>query len=233
MPKMHLRQPGSTYSTCGTFTKNKERIKKFKETGNSRHVYENELNKAFFQHDMANGLFKDLTRRTASDKILCDKGFDIANNPKYYEYQRGLASMVYKFFDEKTLSGATTLANEFAVKKEITSNKELAEELHKPIITKFNKRKLHSSFIDNIWGADLAYMQLISRFNKEFRFLLCVVDIYNKYAWVITLKAKKGATVTNAFQKILDESKQKPNEIWSDEGRELEKKCYRKVFDTQ
>ena len=182
---------------------------------------------------MANWLFKDLTRRTASEKILRDKGFDIANNPKYYEYQRGLASMVYKFFDEKTSSGAITLANEFAVKKEIRSNKELAEELHKPIITKFNKRELHSSFIDNIWGADLAYMQLISRFNKEFRFLLCVVDIYNKYAWVITLKAKKGATVTNAFQKILDETKRKPNEIWSDKGLELEKKCYRKVFNTQ
>ena len=80
--------------------KKQRKNKKFKETGNSRHVYENELNKAFFQHDMANWLFKDLTRRTASDKILRDKGFDIANNPKYYEYQRGLASMVYKFFDE-------------------------------------------------------------------------------------------------------------------------------------
>ena len=77
------------------------------------------------------------------------------------------------------------------------SNKELAEELDKPIIRKFKKRKLNSSFIDNIWGTDLADMQLISNFNKEFRFLLCVIDIYSKYAWVIPLKDKKGITIAN------------------------------------
>ena len=73
-------------------------------------------------------------------------------------------------------------------KNENISNKELAEGIHKPNIRKFNKRKAYSSFIDNIWGADLADMQLISKFNKEFRFLLCVIDIYSKYAWVIPLK---------------------------------------------
>ena len=74
--------------------------------------------------------------------------------------------------------------------------------MHKPIIRKFNKRKVQSPFIDNIWGADLADMQLISKFNKGFRFLLCVIDIYSKYAWVIHLKDKKGITITNAFQEI-------------------------------
>ena len=82
------------------------------------------------------------------------------------------------------------------------SDHRLAEELHKPIIRKFNKRKVHSSFIDNIWGADLADIQLISAFNKAFRFLLCVIDIFSKYAWVIPLKDKKGTTITNAFQKF-------------------------------
>ena len=98
MSEMNLRQPGFTYSACGLFTKNKERIQKFKETENSRYIYQNELDKACFQHDMAYGDFKDLTRRTASDKILRDKAFNIAKNPKYDGYQRGLASIIYNFF---------------------------------------------------------------------------------------------------------------------------------------
>ena len=113
--------------------------------------------------------------------------------------------MIYIFFDKKTSSRI--------VKNEIISNKELAEELHNSIIRKFKKRKLHSPFIDNIWGADLIDMQLISKFNKGFRFLLCVTDIYSKHAWVIPLKDKKRITIINAFQKILNESNRKPNKI--------------------
>ena len=120
--------------------------------------------------------FKDLTRRTASDKILYDKAFNIAKNLKYNGYQCRLASLFHKFFDKRTSSRT--------VKNENISNKELAEELQKPIIKKFNKRKVHSPFIDNIWGADLADMQLMSKFNEEIRFLLCVIDIYSKYAWL-------------------------------------------------
>ena len=101
MSEMHLRQPGFTYSACGPFTKKKERIQKFKETGDSRYIYQNELDKAGFQHDMAYGDFKDLTRRTACDKILCDKAFNIAKNSKYNGYQSGLALMVYKFLIKK------------------------------------------------------------------------------------------------------------------------------------
>ena len=101
MPEMHLRQPGFTYSACGPFTK-KERIQKFKETGDSRYIYQNELDKACFQHNMAYGDFKDLTRRTASDKILRDEAFNIAKHPKYNGYQCRLTSMVYTFFDKKT-----------------------------------------------------------------------------------------------------------------------------------
>ena len=98
------------------------------------------------------------------------------------------------------------------------SNKELAEELHKLIIRKFEKRKVRSSFIDNIWSADLANMQFISKFNEGFRFLLCFIDIYSKYTWVISLKDKKGITITNAFQKIFDESNRKPKKILVDKG---------------
>ena len=107
---MHLRQPGFTYSACGSFTKNKERTQKFKETGDSRYIYRiiyrniyrNELDKACFQHDMAYGDFKNLTRRTASDKVLRDEAFNIAKNPKYDRHEKGLASIFYRFFDKKT-----------------------------------------------------------------------------------------------------------------------------------
>ena len=99
------------------------------------------------------------------------------------------------------------------------SNKEFAKELHKPIIRKSNKRKVYSPFIENIWGPGLADMQLMSKFNIGFSFLLCVIDIYSKYAWVIPLNDKKIiTTITNAFQKILDKSNRKTNKIWVDKG---------------
>ena len=94
MPEMHLRQPDFTYSACGPFTKNKKRIKKFMQSGNTDLIYKNELNKACFQHDMAYSKSKDLVKRTQSDKVLREKAFKIATNPKDYGYQRGLASMV-------------------------------------------------------------------------------------------------------------------------------------------
>ena len=102
VPEMHLKQPEFTYSACGPFTETKERIQKFKETGDTNYIYKNELDKACFQHDMAYGDFKDLARRTTSDKVFKDKAFNIAKNPKYDEYQRGPAYLVYKFFNKKT-----------------------------------------------------------------------------------------------------------------------------------
>ena len=151
MPKMYIKQPGFTYSACGPFTKKKERIQKFKETGDMSYICKNELDKACFQHDMAYGDFKDLARRTASDKVLRDKAFNIAKNPKYDGYQRGLASMVYKFFDKKSEG--------YSVNNEIKQNEQLIEKLHKPIIKKFKIRRVYSLFKDNIWGADLTDMK--------------------------------------------------------------------------
>ena len=102
MPEMHLKQPVFTCGAYRPFTKNKERIQKFKETGDTSYIYKNELDKACFQHDMAYGDFKDLARRTASDKVLRDKVFNIAKNPKYDGYKKGLVSMVHKFSDKKS-----------------------------------------------------------------------------------------------------------------------------------
>ena len=148
---------------------------------------------------MAYGDFKDITRRTASDKVLRDKAFNIAKNPKHNGYQRGLASMVYKFFDKNSERSGI-------VNNEIKQNLQLAEELHKAIIRKFKKRKVYSGF------------KLMSKFNKRFRFLLWAIDIFSKYAWVVPLKDKKGVGIVNAFQKILDKSQRKPNKIWVDKG---------------
>ena len=100
-------------------------------------------------------------------------------------------------------------------------NEQLAEELHKPIIKKFKKRKVYSSFKDNIWVTDLADMQLISKFNKGFRFLLCVIDIFSKYTWIVPLKHQKGISTVNAFQSILKDSNRKPNKIWVDKESEF------------
>ena len=102
MPEMHLKQPGFTYSACGPVTKNKERIEELMQTGNTVFIYKNEFDKACFQHDMAYDKSNDLVKRTQSDKVLKDKAFEIASDPKYDGYQRGLASMVYKFFDKKS-----------------------------------------------------------------------------------------------------------------------------------
>ena len=104
MPEIHLKEAGFTYSACGALTKNKERIHKFKESGDSRYIYRNELDKTCFQHDKAYEDFKDLAGRTASDKVLRGDAFNTAKNPKYDGYQRGLTSMVYKTFDKKTPS---------------------------------------------------------------------------------------------------------------------------------
>ena len=217
MPEMHLRQPRFVYSACRPFTRHKERIKEFKCTGDTRYIYRNELDKACFQHDSAYVDHKDLINRTEADKVLRDKTYDIASNPKYDGYQRGLVSMGYKFFDKKSMgSGFKKLKNTTKPSSSI-----LADELHKPIIRKFNKRKVYSQFKDNIWGVDLADMQSLSRKNKGIKYLLCVINLYSKYAFVIPLKDKKGISIVNAFDKIIKESNRKPSKIWVDQGGEF------------
>ena len=198
MPEMHLRQPQFVYSACGSFTRHKERIKKFKLTGHTRYIYRNELDRACFQHDSAYVDHKDLINRTEADKVLRDEAYDIASNPEYNGYQRGLASMVYKFFNKKSTGSG------------IANSSILVNELHKPIIKKFDKRKVYSQFKDNIWGVDLADMQSLSRKNKGIKYLLCAIDLHSKYAFVIPLIDKKGISIVNAFDKIMKQSERKP-----------------------
>ena len=177
MLEMHLRQPQFVYSACGPFTRHKERIKEFKRTGDTRLLYRNELDKACFKHDAAYAKYKDVENRLISHQKLRNSAYDIAGNPKYDGYQRGLASMVYKFFDSKvapldkeTMSGkgnAKSTAKPSALArsslKRTKSKKNLAEELDKPVIKKFNKRKVYSKFKDNIWGVHLADMESLSK----------------------------------------------------------------------
>ena len=123
--------------------------------------------------------------------------------------------MIYKFFD-KTSAGSSVVNT-----KHTPQNQQLADELRKLIIKKFEKRKVYAAFKDNIWGVDLADMQLLSRYNKGIRFLLRVIDIFSKYAWVVPLKDKKGVSIVPAFQSILKQSNRKPNKIWVDKGSEF------------
>ena len=146
--------------------------------------------------------------------------YDIASNPEYDSYQRDLASMVYKFFDKK--STGSGIARD--------SSSILANELNKPIIKKFDQRKVYSQFKDNIWGLDLADIQSLSRKNKGIKYLLCAIDLYSKYAFVIPLKDKKGISIVNAFDKIIKQSNRKPNKIWVDQGGEFYNNVFKKWF---
>ena len=229
MPEMHLRQPKFVDSACGPFTRHKERIRKFKRTGDTRYIYRNELDKACFQHDSAYADHKDLINRTKADKVLRDKAYNIASNPKYDGYQRGLASMLYKVFDKKSAgSGINTIKSAAEPSVLARNSSILADELHKPIIKKFKKRKVYSQFKDNIWGVDLADMQSLSRKNKGIKYLLCVIDLYSKHEFVIPLKDKKGISILNAFDKIIKQYNRKPNQIWLDQGGEIYNNIFKK-----
>ena len=139
LPELHLKQAGFTYSACATFTKNRERIQKFRETGNLKHLYRNELEKSCFAHDAAYSESKDLAKKTISDKSLKDRAYEIARNWKYDGYQRASASVFYKFFDKKTGSG-------------VSVNEQLAEELHKPVIKKKSKEEKSMRDLKTIFG---------------------------------------------------------------------------------
>ena len=161
---------------------------------------------------MAYGKYKDLERRTQSDKALNDKAFEISDNPKYDGYQRGLASMVYRFFDKKQKE---VLLNPCQIKSNLLIN------FINQLLENLRKRKVYSFSKDNVWGFGLADMQLISKYNKGIKYLLCVIDWFSRYAWVVPLKDKKGITIVAAFRKILNDSKRKPNKIWLDQGSEF------------
>ena len=222
MPETHLWDlKVKIYSVCGPFTRHQKRIDVFMKDGRLIHILKNRLDAACFQHDSAYAKYKDRANRRQSDIVLKNKALKIATDPRVNGYQGGLSSMFYKFFNERTKgSGINNKGN-------LLVNLQLAEELHKPIIKNFRRRKVYSSFKDNIWGVYLADMQLISRYNKGIRYLLCVIDLFSRYAWVIPLKNKKGEGIVEGFTKILDDSgnakhsNRKPNKIWVDHGSEF------------
>ena len=201
MPELHLKQPGFTYSACESFTKHREGNQTFKETENLKHLYRNELDKACFAHNAAYSESKDLAKRTISKKVLKDRAYEIARNCKYDGYQKALASI--RFFDKKAGSEASV-------------HEQLPKELHKPVTKKLKRRKVCAWFKDNIWAAYLAKMYSLSPKNKNVKYLLCVTDVFTKYAWVKTLKDKKGKTVLNDFMEIVNEFNYKPNRLWVD-----------------
>ena len=137
--------------------------------------------------------------------------------------------MVYKFVDKNFADSGVT-------NNEIKQNLKLVEKLQKPINKNFKKRKVYSEFKYNIRGANLADMRLISKLNKQVRFLLCVIDIFRKYSWVLPLKNKKGVSVVNAFQKTLDKSGRTSNKIfyylniWVDKGSEIYNNSLKKLL---
>ena len=195
--------------------------------GRLSHILKNRLDVACFQHDSAYTKYKDRSNRKQSDIVLKNKALKIATDPRFNGYQRRLASMVYKFFNERTKgSGINLQANSL-------NNEILAEELHKPIIKSFKRRKVYSSFKDNIWGVDLADIQLISKYNKGIRYLLCVIDLFSRYTWVIPLKNKKGESIVEGFKKILDDSNRKPNKIWIDHESEFYNNKFKSFFYSQ
>ena len=171
-------------------------------TGSTDFIHRNELDKACFQHDMAYGKSKDLTKRTQLDKVLKDKAFKIASDPKYNGYERLLALLVYKFFDKKSIGSGVDAS--LASKSAAELNFQHAKELYKIII---QRQKVYSSFTDNIWGVDLADMQSLNKCNKGDKYLLCAIDLFSKYAWVVPLKDKRGISIVNAFQKIISTGK--------------------------
>ena len=169
---------------------------------------------------------KDLPKRQ-SDNVLRDKALKTASDPKYDSYQRGLALIFYKFFD-KTSNGSGVDAE---------PNYQLANELRKQIIKKFRRRKVYSSFRDNIWDVDLADMQSLSKYNKGIKYLLRTIDLFSKYVWVVPLKGKTGITAINAFQKIISKggqaeskTRRKPNKIWVDQGGEFYNNLFKRFL---
>ena len=135
--------------------------------------------------------------------------------------------MVYNFFDKKSTAEPRSLER-MGRRMAKSSSSILADELHKPVINIFNKRKVYSQFKDNIWGVDLADMQSLSRKNKGIKYLLCAIDLYSKYAFVVPLKDKKGISIVSAFNKIIKQSNRKPNKIWVDQGSEFYNNVFKK-----
>ena len=166
---------------------------------------------------MAYGKSSGLIKRTQLDKVLRGKAFRIESVPKYNGYQRWLALMVYELIDKKSTGVAD-------IESIINLQTNFIE-----IIRKFKKRKVYLWFRDNIWGVYLADTQSLRKCNKVIKYLLCAIDLFSNYAWVVPLKNKRGITIVNAFQKKISEGC-KTNKIWVDQGGEFYIKLFKRFL---
>ena len=189
---MHLRQPIFAYSASRIFSKIKKKIQRFKETWDSRYIYQNKLDIACFQHDRTYGGFKNLTKRRASEKNCAIMHLILLIIQNMMDIKEVLLqwfiNVLNKNFWQRYYKGNKP-------------NQQWTEEITQTNLQKLSEKKITLTFYRRHLGVDLADIQLISKINKGIRFLLRVIDIFSKYAWVIPLKNKKGITITNAFQK--------------------------------
>jgi transposase InsO family protein len=224
--ELHLADPKvGRYSACGPGTKHKKRVQDYIETGDTNHIFKNELDKACFYHDSGYSKFKDVANRQVADKVLMKHAINIANDESIDGYQRSLAAMVYAFFKKKIQMGQGTSQSQSQ------SLSQLADELHKPVRRTFQRRRVIVYTIDDVWGADLVDMTEWYKDNKGFKFLLTVIDVLSKHAWGVQLKDKRGDTVTTALKGIIESSNRKPNFLWVDEGGEFYNKTMKAYLD--
>ena len=160
----------------------------------------------------------NLPRRTESDKVLRDKACGIASDPKYDRYQIGVASMVCKFFDEKSSGSGVATVPKYQIENE----------LHRQIIRQFKGEKVYYFFRGSIWGLDFADMQSLTKYNRGIRYLLCEIALLSEYSWFVPLKDKRGISILNAFKKIMSKGS-KPNKTWVDKVSEFKSDIFKKL----
>ena len=200
--ELHLFDPVvGRYSACGPGTKHQDRIEKYIQTGDTSHIYKNELDKHCFYHDSAYDKHKDVSNRQVADKKLMDGAFAIASDQSKNGYERMLASMIYKFFDKKIQMGQ-------GAKEDI-----LADELHKPIKHNFKRRRVNVFKPNDILACDL--VDMVNNRDEGYRYILTAQDVFTKYSFAIPLKTKKTEELMNAFKTIF--KTHKFAKIWTDQ----------------
>ena len=241
--ELHLWDPKvGRYSACGPGTKHKKRIQKYTTTGDVKHIYKNELDRACFYHDAEYSKYKDVQRRQNADRKLMEEALKIIQNNSLDGYQRALAAMIYQFFQKKiqlgqgvddllkdTYYNAKTgyssiqeLSRRTSVPKNNVRDWLLQQETytkHKPIKYKYPTRRVLVYGVDDQWQADLVDMREMSRENKNTNYILTIIDVFSKFAWAIPIKRKTGDEIAEAFKTIF--LYRQPKKLHTDKGTEF------------
>jgi hypothetical protein len=203
--EMHAWSPEvGKYAACGPGSKTQERLDQYIKTGDTNHIFKNELDKACLYHDVAYGSNKDVPSRHIADKELMDRAIAIASDKTKNGYERALSSLLYKFFEKKIKMGQGIQSD----------NAVLADELHHPIRHNYPRRKVKATNVDEIWACDLVDMTEVNADNG-YRYILNIVDCFSKYAWSVPLKSKRTEELVEAFRTLFRTSK--PERLWWDE----------------